>query len=216
MTHTPKHEATDAMGMSERDGGPLSGKSGEAFALLREIFPVEDRATYDGEPDDVERSQWVTNGARRRVAALLATTLTANPSGHSDKCWGRTSYADEVMHCYCPERSATTQPAEQSGALADIASERHRQIEVEGWTPEHDDEHCYGEMAKAAACYAAGQVVSAIPHEIDPDRGATGYRSIWPWDHKWWKPKTYRANLVRAGALIVAEIERLDRKGAAK
>jgi len=103
------------MGMeSHRDEGPLSGKSGEAFALLREIFPVEDRATYDGEPDDVERSQWVTNGARRRVAALLATTLTANPSGHSDKCWGRTSYADEVMHCYCPERSATTQPAEQS------------------------------------------------------------------------------------------------------
>lgn len=136
MTHTPKHEATDAMGMEPCGGcgesdpakrcigclhdfapNPLSGKSGEAFALLREIFPVEDRATYDGEPDDVERSQWVTNGARRRVAALLATTLTANPSGHSDKCWGRTSYADEVMHCYCPERSATTQPAEQSGAF---------------------------------------------------------------------------------------------------
>lgn len=111
---------------------------------------------------------------------------------------------------------ATTQPAEQSGAIADIASERRRQIEVEGWTPEHDDEHCYGEMAKAAACYAAGQVVSAIPHEMDSDRGAAGYRSLWPWDFKWWKPKAYRANLVRAGALIVAEIERLDRKGAAK
>jgi hypothetical protein len=27
----------------------------------------------------------------------------------------------------------------------------------------------------------------------------------------WWKPKLRRENLVRAGALIIAEIERLDR-----
>lgn len=27
----------------------------------------------------------------------------------------------------------------------------------------------------------------------------------------WWKPKDRRRNLVKAGALIVAEIERLDR-----
>ena len=31
-----------------------------------------------------------------------------------------------------------------------IAKERQRQIEQEGWTPEHDDHHAEGEMAAAA------------------------------------------------------------------
>lgn len=34
----------------------------------------------------------------------------------------------------------------------------------------------------------------------------------WPWPSKWWKPKSQRRDLVRAGALILAEIERLDRQ----
>ncbi|NPW56957.1 hypothetical protein HPR97_34090, partial [Pseudomonas aeruginosa] len=34
---------------------------------------------------------------------------------------------------------------------------------------------------------------------------------FWPWDEEWWKPKSARENLVRAGALVLAEIERLDR-----
>ena len=35
-----------------------------------------------------------------------------------------------------------------------IADERRRQIEVEKWTPEHDDEHAENELALAAAVYA--------------------------------------------------------------
>lgn len=82
-----------------------------------------------------------------------------------------------------------------SKAAADVLAERRRQVEVEGWTPSHDDEHTDGEMAVAAGCYAM-------------DSGA-----YWPmsWDYGWWKPKDRRQNLVRAGALIIAEIERLDR-----
>ena len=40
----------------------------------------------------------------------------------------------------------------------------------------------------------------------------------WPhtWDASWWKPKDRRRDLVRAGALIIAEIERLDRLDAAR
>jgi hypothetical protein len=34
---------------------------------------------------------------------------------------------------------------------------------------------------------------------------------VWPWSREWWQPKDRRRDLVRAGALIVAEIERLDR-----
>lgn len=96
-------------------------------------------------------------------------------------------------------------------ALADIWNERARQITHEGWTPEHDDEHSRGEMANAAAAYArrAGGLIA------DPDIGPGPFRQDpppwWPWDAQWWKPKDPRRNLVKAGALIVAEIERLDR-----
>lgn len=38
---------------------------------------------------------------------------------------------------------------------------------------------------------------------------------FWPWQRKWWKPKDPRRDLVRAGALIIAEIERIDRAAVA-
>jgi hypothetical protein len=37
------------------------------------------------------------------------------------------------------------------------------------------------------------------------------YEDLWPWHDDWWKPKDRRRDLIRAAALIVAEIERLDR-----
>lgn len=43
---------------------------------------------------------------------------------------------------------------EMTKAAADVLAERRRQIETEGWTPEHDDRHNAGEMALAASCYA--------------------------------------------------------------
>lgn len=91
-------------------------------------------------------------------------------------------------------------------ALNDIAAERARQISAEGWTPEHDDEHSTGEMASAAACYARRAAMQAR----NPGQQG-GPVSFWPWDLKWWKPSDPRRNLVKAAALIVAEIERLDR-----
>ena len=85
-----------------------------------------------------------------------------------------------------------------------IAQERQRQIEVEGWTPEHDDEHDCGEMAAAGASYALFDP-SMLEGDWEP--------SFWPWDKKWWKPSEYQIrNLVKAGALIAAEIDRLQRK----
>lgn len=61
-------------------------------------------------------------------------------------------------------------------------------------------------MAKAAACYA---LQSAAP-------GNHGdYLRFWPWDSSWWRPKDARRDLVRAAALLLAEIERLDRAAAA-
>ena len=92
-------------------------------------------------------------------------------------------------------------------AIELIDDERKRQIEVEGFTPEHDDEHKYGEIAQAAACYA-----DPCPRLYEGTNGEKSYPIDWPWDKKWWKPeKTRIRQLVKAGALIVAEIERLQR-----
>lgn len=92
-------------------------------------------------------------------------------------------------------------------AIDEIAAERRRQIEEEGWTPEHDDEHDGGELAAAAGCYALNAVDAF--HVDDFCNDGTPYQ--WPWDREWWKPKNRRRDLIRAAALIVAEVERLDR-----
>lgn len=92
--------------------------------------------------------------------------------------------------------------ARLTDAARDTLAERRRQVEAEGWTPEHDDQYQHGAIALAAACYAAnaGGVAWADP-----------LPSFWPWMHNWWKPTTPRRDLVKAGALILAELERLDR-----
>ena len=93
--------------------------------------------------------------------------------------------------------------------ILEVARERERQMQVEGWTPEHDDTHSCGEMADAAACYASPAPWGVNPASVPPPQ-------LWPWHASWWKPRDRRRNLVRAAALIVAEIERLDRARAAK
>ena len=87
--------------------------------------------------------------------------------------------------------------ASLSRAAWSIMAERRRQIDVEGWTPEHDDtEHTAGELANAAAAWArTQQIVMAWPGNSPTDK----------------RSKPRRGQLVIAGALILAEIERLDR-----
>lgn len=99
-------------------------------------------------------------------------------------------------------------PDDLSQASLDIIQERDRQQHEEGWTPEHDDSHAPGAMSRAAACYAFASFHDA--HYRD-DGTPVG----WPWEAAWWKPKDARSNLIRAAALITAEIERLDRAAAA-
>jgi len=105
--------------------------------------------------------------------------------------------------------------AASRGPIADIAEERDRQIGVEGWTPAHDDQHHDGELSAAAGCYAFTAVLRTgeIEH---PEDGMNEWR-FWPWDSAWWKPsREPRRNLVKAGALIVAELERLNRANRAE
>lgn len=89
-------------------------------------------------------------------------------------------------------------------------AERFRQVEVEGWSTDHDDTHQAGELARAGAGYA----MQAEIWELFPTSAATSppfVPSFWPWARGWWKPAGFRRDLVKAAALIIAEGERFDR-----
>lgn len=112
-----------------------------------------------------------------------------------------------------------------------ISSERARQVSEEGWTPEHDDEHANGSLAMAAACYATPVRL----FEKKAYAKGVAYEDPWPWpatgaDKRFSygerrenrgnvvpDPETYTDEeridlLVKAGALIAAEVDRLLRQ----
>jgi len=82
-----------------------------------------------------------------------------------------------------------------------IKKERQRQIDVEGWTPEHDKKYQNHELFKAAACYYAAERCRAI------NRGKPYFPKGWPFDESWWKPSPDDRikELVKAGALYMAD-----------
>jgi hypothetical protein len=99
-------------------------------------------------------------------------------------------------------------PPALSEAARDVLAERARQKFHEHFSTRHDDTHDDGGLALAAAAYAWFAAQSE-------DRRELAVRpALWPWDLEGWKPTTPRRDLVKAGALILAEIERLDRAAA--
>ena len=86
-------------------------------------------------------------------------------------------------------------------AAVDVLKERVRQVEGEGYGVESDDGYTDYQLPRAAICYA-------IKAAGLPSHRATLY---WPFPAPAFKPTERRANLVKAAALLLAEIERLDR-----
>lgn len=86
-----------------------------------------------------------------------------------------------------------------------IATERQRQIDVEGWTPEHDDKHYSGTLIAAAVTYALEATYDG------PAVKGKWFKEFWCFEDSWWKPGTQIRMLTKAGALIAAEIDRLQR-----
>jgi hypothetical protein len=94
-----------------------------------------------------------------------------------------------------------------------ITVERKRQIEEEGWTAEHDDKWGYGQLANAAACYAMTNQHRICWAKKVGLWAKTTFEVIWPFSKEWWKPtpEDRIRELVKAGALAAAEIDRLQR-----
>ncbi len=93
-----------------------------------------------------------------------------------------------------------------------IAAERQRQIEVEGYAPEHDDTHVKGEIAQAASVMASLAAFQSEHGHLTTGKKYTSEKH-WPWQSQTFKPSDDAIrNLAKAGALIAAEIDRLKRK----
>jgi len=119
--------------------------------------------------------------------------------------------AQRTIDSTLPQLKEALASLQLASVLHDIAQERLRQQAIEGFAAEHDDEHDAGELAAAGAAYAL-----AASDQMHPlSQGDAGYATkppeMWPWAERWWKPAQSRRNLVKAVALITAEIERIDR-----
>lgn len=92
---------------------------------------------------------------------------------------------------------------ESNGAML-IARERSRQVKEEGFDDDHDARWNNRQLALAGYCYLArylGRSNPAIETLVPND---------WPFDSERWKPSDNVRTLVKAGALIAAEIDRLS------
>lgn len=108
-----------------------------------------------------------------------------------------------------------------------IAAERRRQVEVEGYDAAHDDAHTEHQLAWAAACYAAPERIYIVNQYFGGEHFA--FDDPWPADWEQLEDKRPRdlrhrllhadaidpseriRCLIKAGALIAAEIDRLQR-----
>jgi hypothetical protein len=105
-----------------------------------------------------------------------------------------------------------------------IAAERVRQMSEKGWTAEHDDGHADGSLAMAAACYAANERIYVERRYAR----LVGFVDPWPWQN-WEDDRKAGGNhvtrvplrgearktaLIKAGALIAAELDRIERREA--
>lgn len=83
-----------------------------------------------------------------------------------------------------------------------IADERLAHVQRDGWTSSHDDAHIDHELLWAAQCY--------IIEVLDP--GAAPHTGFWPENWVWQPEEDAIHNLVKAGSLIAAEIDRIKRR----
>lgn len=176
----------------------------------------------------LRRNDWHrTPGARlslHQVAELMAAFGMEVDAGEIGCDWPQCGCcADAACRDAVFASPVAPTPSAEDDLVAahrDVLVERKRQVEAEGWTPKHDDEHENGQMAYAAAWYA----INAESHDYHDMVGVAAFQNSlndhfkdeyswcrWPWSMVWWKPKDRRGDLVKAGALILAEIERLDR-----
>ena len=151
-----------------------------------------------------ERAATAAMVERVRVSARfhlgIAAECDQNPT--QDFSRGRAEGIRDLANDILALLPASGELGEARDGAGLITTERKRQVNVEGWTPAHDAAHRHNELLQAAICYIT-TVENNTGTNLQEPNG-------WPWEFSWWKPSADPIrNLVKAGALIAAEIDRL-------
>lgn len=167
------------------------------------------------DPDDLLEwadMQFLLWDAQRRMGIpddFITIAMIEKLEINKKRQWPEPKDGEPRLHINTQSAQPVSEPYQ---AVNDIIAERQRQISEGGWTPEHDDRYDSGELAGAAACYARYTNARGWVFPTNPtDYQSAGEPFDWPLDSEWWKPTNPRRDLVKAGALILADIERLDR-----
>ncbi|VBB10669.1 hypothetical protein [Burkholderia stabilis] len=163
-------------------------------------------AAHPGQPEPLQQSAAAFNDEAREflygnLESIQSAIELADATGNCSQARGLEAVEYQIRRLFYAQPEPR---AEETDAVRDVLGERRRQVEVEHWEPEHDDEAAEGQIALAAGCYAL--VAGGWRRGRIPD--------AWPWDDAWFKSTTPRRNLVKSAALAIAEIERLDRAAA--
>jgi hypothetical protein len=170
------------------------GVGGLAQWMRDEAYPLLEDALECGEPDSIE---WAC--AQIGLGALMMRDASrALCKVFEDAYAGPEEGRDERIR-----DGLRVHALKMTGAQM-ISAERFRQIDEEKRTAEADDALPASDLAKAGVAYAFAAIYSD---------GRPGCPAPWPWDAKFWKPASAIRMLVKAGALIAAEIDRRHRAG---
>lgn len=173
------------------DGEEIVGTACVTFDVSDYVAVTADRDALLAEVAHFRRELGEANGVIREFRAEVVAT-----HDHRDDLARQL----RVMR----EQVDRADPAVPDGCWL-IAGERARQIFARGWTGDHDDSHTDGELIGAAMAYAAAGWGWSV-------NDAAKTRKFWPWDVENFHPsESPIVNLVRAGALIAAEIDRRTR-----
>lgn len=104
-----------------------------------------------------------------------------------------------------------------------IAEERQKQIN-NGYDSNHDSQHDFSELVSAAKTYIDAAILTVKSEEIgNSDEASISWHKDnepfewkdlkleWPWEEETFKPTTSLKDLIKAGALIAAAIDRLQK-----
>lgn len=177
--------------------GPLKHLSKEAL----------EAAADPSDPLEWADMQFLLWDAQRRMGIsdeFITRAMVEKLAINKGRQWPEPKDGEPRLHIKeqpVPAASSESVSLSLTDALRDVIAERQRQVSVKGWTPDHDDTYTCGELSGAAISY------------IEP------MEAVFYWPAEWhddsFKPSDERRNLVKATALLLAEIERLDRISAA-
>ena len=160
----------------------------------------------------IEKNRVVVRSPQDRIDELLAANIRFEKRARDaeDTYAALQKTADEAIKTANRYRAEGAHITNTSRGMTDVLTERGKHSS-HGFDDKHDDEHQRGEIAYAAIAYAS----EAVATQNGMAKWVAAFnRAIEPWPIAY--ARTPRTNLVCAAALLIAEIDRIDRAATQK